>query len=273
MLSLNSNTLASSIAVNLNNNAKQLQNIAAQISSGKRIQSAADDPAGVGILSSLKVQSSGLGAVLKNISSGTSLLDISDKALATQQTIIAQMKDLAVQGSSKILSVDQRAALQSSFVEMQKQLDSTANGATLFGTNLLNAAATATSIQVGTKSGDTYAISAAKSDAVTLGVDAATIDLTDITKSAAALTALDAASTTVGNNQSTIGTQITGLNRTNENIKSTISAVNTSISRIEDADVAELSGQLTLLQGKQQLLSSTLGIVNQFPQYLLSLIR
>lgn len=273
MLSLNSNNLASSIAVNLNNNAKQLQNIAAQISSGKRIQSAADDPAGVGILSSLKVQSSGLSAVTKNISAGTSLLETSDKALASQQNIISAMKDLAVQASSKILSTDQRAALQSSFAEYQKQLTATADGATLFGTNLLNAAATSTSIQVGTKAGDTFTISAAKSDAVTLGVDAATIDLTDTTKASAALTALDTASATVATNQSTIGTQLTGLSRTQDNITSAQKSVANSISRIEDADVAELSGQLTLLQGKQQLLSSTLGIVNQFPQYLLSLIR
>ena len=86
MLSINSNNLSASIARNLNDNAAQLQKVASQISSGKRIQSAADDPAGVGILSSLKVQSSSYDAVSKNLSAGQSVLEVSDAALKTQQT-------------------------------------------------------------------------------------------------------------------------------------------------------------------------------------------
>ncbi len=56
MLSINSNNLATSIARNLNDNATMLQKVSSQISSGKRIQSAADDPAGIGILSSSKME-------------------------------------------------------------------------------------------------------------------------------------------------------------------------------------------------------------------------
>lgn len=273
MLSINSNPLASSIARNLNDNAVQLQKVAQQISTGKRITTSADDPAGMGILSSLKMQQTSLGAVQKNLTSATSLLEVSDKALQSQQNILKQMKDLATQASSNLLSADQRAALQSSFAEFQKQLDTTAKSAKLFGTNLIDSTAADVSIQSGADAGDTFTIKAAKSDATTLGVNAASIDLTDSTKAAAALSAIATASNTVGTNQSTIGTMMTGIKTISENTKTMQSSLDASISRIEDADVAELSGQLTMLQSKQQLLTSTLGITNQFPQYLLNLIR
>ena len=273
MLSLNSNTLASSIARNLNDNATQLQKVAAQINSGKRIMSAADDPAGVGILSSLKMQSSSYNAVTKNISAGQSVLSVSESALASQQEVLQQMKDLATQASGTLLTTDQRNALQQSFTELQTQLTDISKNATLFGVNLIGATATSATIQTGINAGDTRTLNTAKSDAATLGVDAATIDLTDSTKAAAAMTALNTASATVGTNQSIIGTQITGLLKTAENVKTTQLSLKDSISRIEDADIAELSSQLSLLQSKQQLISSTLGIVNTFPQYLLSLIR
>jgi flagellin len=273
MISINSNNLASSIARNLNDNASQLQKISAQISSGKRILSAADDPAGVGILSSLKVQNSSYDAVLKNLSAGQSVLEVSDAALSSQQSTLQQMKDLATQASSSLLSANQRTALQNSFTELQKQLDDTSKNATLFGTNLIGASAATATLQVGINAGDTRTLNTAKSDATTLAVNSAVVDLTDPTKAAAAMTAIDAASATVSTNQSIIGTQMTGLSKTVDNAKTTQLALSNSISKIEDADVAALSSQLSALQAKQQLTSSVLGIVNTFPQYLLSLVR
>ncbi len=273
MLSINSNSLSSSIARNLNDNASQLQKVANQIATGKRILTSADDPAGSGILSSLKIQQSSLGAVKKNLNSGSSLLEVSDKALQTQQSILTQMKDLATQASSDLLSADQRSALQSSFTELQGQLDSTVNNAKMFGKNLLNSSATDVNIQSGINAGDKYVLKAAKSDAATLGVDAATVNLSTAAGAATAMTAIETASSTVGTNQSTIGTMMTGIKKIEDNAKTMATSLESSISKIEDADIAALSSQLSLLQGKQQLMSSTLGMTNQFPQYLLSLIR
>jgi flagellin len=273
MISINSNNLSASIARNLNDNAAQLQKVASQISSGKRIQSAADDPAGVGILASLKVQNSSYDAVLKNLSSGQSVLEVSDAALKSQQTTLQEMKDLATQASSSLLTVGQRAALQNSFTELQTQLTDTAKNATLFGTNLIGAAAATATLQTGINAGDTRTLATAKSDAATLAVDAGTIDLTDITKAAAAMTAIDTASATVSTNQSIIGTQMAGLTKTSENVKTTQLALSNSISKIEDADVPALSSQLASLQAKQQLMVSSLGITNAMPSYLLNLVR
>lgn len=273
MLSINSNTLASSIARNLNENASQLQKVSAQISSGKRILSAADDPSGVGILSSLKMQNSSYDAVTKNLSAGQSVLQVSEQALSSQQQILQQMKDLATQAAGTLLTSDQRSALQNSFAELQTQLTNIADKSTIFGVNLIGSSAATATLQSGINAGDTRTLNTAKSDAVTLGVDAGTLDLTSAANASAAMTALDTASATVGTNQSIIGTQLTGIGKTLENVKTSKQSLNESISKIEDADIAELSSHLANLQSKQQLMSSTLGIVNTFPQYLLSLIR
>ena len=273
MISLNSNSVSSAIARNLNANAADLQKVTQQISSGKRILSAADDAAGTGILSSLKNQMASSGAVDKNLSAGNSLLGVADKALGTQQKILSSMRDLATQASSELLSADQRSAIQSSFAELQTQLDSTVSNAKMFGKNLLNSTATDVKIQSGINAGDTYTLKAAKSDAATLGVNAAAIDLTDATKAAAAMTAIDTATGTVGANQSTIGTMMNGMKQIGENNKTFQTNLTDAISKIEDADIPELSNKLTQLQSKQQLLSSTLGLSNSMPQYLLSLIR
>jgi flagellin len=273
MISLNSNSISSAIARNLNQNAADLQKVTQQISSGKRILSAADDAAGTGILSSLKNQMASSTAVDKNLSAGNSLLGVADKALGTQQKILSSMRDLATQASSELLSAEQRSAIQSSFAELQTQLDSTVSNAKMFGKNLLNSSATDVKIQSGINSGDTYTLKAAKSDAATLGVNAATIDLTDATKATAAMTAIDTATGTVGANQSTIGTLMNGMRQIGENNKTFQTNLTDAISKIEDADIPELSNKLTQLQSKQQLLSSTLGLSNSMPQYLLSLIR
>jgi len=104
-------------------------------------------------------------------------------------------------------------------------------------------------------------------------VDTATINLSTAAGAATAMTAIETASSTVGTNQSTIGTMMTGIKGINDNAKTMSNSLESSISKIEDADIAALSSQLSLLQGKQQLMSSTLGMTNQLPQYLLSLIR
>lgn len=272
-LSINSNNLSSIIARNLNDNAAQLQKVSAQISSGKRIQSSADDPAGMGILSSLKVQKSSYGAVLKNLSAGLSVLSVADSALNTQQTTLQQMKDLATQASSSLLTADQRSALQNSFTELQSQLTGTADNANLFGTNLIGSSAATATIQTGINAGNTRTLNTAKSDAATLNVDAAKIDLSNATKASAAMTAIDTASATVSSNQSIIGTQMTGLNKTVDNVKTTELSLASSIGKIEDADIAALSTELANLQAKQQLMTSTLGIANSMSRYLLDLIR
>lgn len=156
------------------NDLNSLQNLieqsAARLSTGKRILSAADDPSGVGILSTLNAQSVSYGAVERNIGSGVSILETASAALDGQQQILQQMKDLATQASSDVLNADQREAISKTFVELQGQLDTSVDRASIFGKNLVSATGADVQIQSGINAGDTFTISAVRSDAATLGV-------------------------------------------------------------------------------------------------------
>lgn len=273
MLSVNSNIPALFAANALNDVSNRIKELSVHIAAGKRVLTASDDPAAMGQLSNLKAQFASFGAVSKNLAAGQSLLNVASASLQAQQGIMTQMKDLATQASSDLLSANDRAALQASFVKLQTQLDDTVNKASMFGQNLTSSAGADVDIQSGINSGDTTTISAAKSDAVTLGVDAGSVDLTDSTNAAAAMTAIDAAVGTVSTNQSTIGAQQNILKGAAAYINIVSANTKSAISAIEDLDIAEASTQLTLLQTQQQLATSILGIINQLPSSALQLLR
>lgn len=252
---------------------KLVEESAARLSSGKNILSAKDDPAGIGILSNLQSQAVSFNAVAKNISSGVAIIETASGALETQQEILTQMKDLATQAASDILTADQRDSLQKTFVELQSQLDQTAGSAKLFGQDLISSAAADVNIQSGINAGDTFTISSAKSDAVTLGLDAATVDLTDATKASAAMTAIDTAVATVATNQSILGAQQNGLDALSRNSERVHENIMDAIGRIQDVDVAKETSNLALLQSRLQFTTSMMGLINSFPQNALSLLR
>lgn len=273
MLSLNTNIASLIGAVNLNRNTAEIEKVSQQISTGKRILTAADDPAGVGIVSTLRAQDMSYNAVVKNLTSGQSLLKTSESALKGQQELLTQMKDLATQASSGTLSAAQRTAISSQFTELQKQLDVIVNNANMFGQNLVGAAGANVTIQSGINAGQTTNVTAVKSDAATLAVDAAAINLNTAAGAQAAMTAIDTAVGTVASNQATIGTQLTGMNSMMTVAKEMQTQLKSSISAIEDADIPALSAQLAQLQTKNQLMVQSLAITNQMPQSLLQLLR
>lgn len=273
MLTINSNPLALGIANNLNRTNQMLQETSQRLATGKRIISAKDDPSGVGVLASMKAQSGSWNAVQKNLSSGQSLLEVANGALQNQANILQQMKEIATKASSDLLSASDRTAMQKTFAQLQTQLDTVVNRASIFGQNLVSATSADVNIQSGVGAGDTFTLTSVKSDATTLAVNAAAIDLTTSAKAQASMTALDAAISTVSGNQAVIGAQQNGLDALSSAASTTLENLDSSISRIEDADVAAESTKLAQLQAKQQLGIQMLGIINQLPSYALSLLR
>ena len=271
--SINSNPLAIRVANSFREINQALDRTATQISTGKRINSAKDDPAGLAQVVSLKSRFSSYSVVQNNLTFGTSLLESASTALSNVQENLKAMRDLAVQAASGTLTTEQRAALQTQFAEYQSQIDQTVNGASVFGQNLVGATAANVAVQSGINAGDTTTVTAVASDAEELGVDAATIDLDDATNAAAAITALDTAIGTVATNQSTFGAQLNRFEIMGKNISSIMENIDAARSRIEDADIPRLTTELQQLQVKSQLSQAMLGLVNSLPQGYLSLLR
>jgi flagellin len=273
MITVNSNTLAGGIANNFNRIQSRIDDVTRSIASGKRINSAKDDPAGLFQANALRTQNSSYGVVRNNLTFGTSLLEASSSAITNVVSNLSEMRDLAVQAASGTLSTEGRAALQATFAEFQSQIDSTVNGATVFGQNLVNATAADVDIQSGINAGDTTTVSASSADAATLGVDAGSIDLTSEANAALAITAIDAAVTTAGTVQSTFGAQLNRIDSIDTNVANIMENLEASRSRIEDADVAKLTTELAQLEVQSQLATAVLGIANQMPQQFLALLR
>ena len=273
MLSINTNIASMFAANDFNQTSLRLENVTNQLASGKRIMSAADDPAGIGILSTMKGERATHEFAIKNIDSGLSLLNVASTSLTGQQELLTQMKGLATQAASDLLTADQRTAVQSQFAELQTQLDNVVNEATMFGQNLTGTAAADVNIQVGLSATSKYTLTGGVSDGATLLVDAGTIDLTDSTTATAAMTAIEDAIGVVAVSQSTIGTQETGLNSLRRVSENTSDNIKKAMGRIEDADMPALSIELSQLQTKMQLQSQMLSISNQMPQMLLQLLR
>lgn len=270
---VNSNTLAFNIANTFNTLNTRIDNVSRQIASGKRILSAADDPAGMFQANALRSQVGSYGVVRNNLTFGTSLLETAASSLGSVQTNLSDMRELAVQAAQGTLSTEGRAALQAQFAAYQGQIDSTVSGASMFGQNLISATAANVSLQTGISAGNQTVVTAASSDGATLGVDTGTIDLTTAANAALSITAIDLAAATVGTNQATFGAQINRIDSIDSNVTNIMENLESARSRIEDADIAEMSTELALLQTQQQLASAMLGIANQMPQSFLQLLR
>ncbi len=271
MLSINSNITSTRNATLLNTISQELAQSARKVATGKRLLSASDDPAGMGIVSNMKAQFSSYNAVQKNLTAGQSLLDVANSSLNSQQEIMKQMKELATQAASGTLTAEQRTALNDTFAQLKTQMDEAVDNATIFGQNLTGAAGANVVIQSGINSGNTFTVTAAKSDTTTLGLNS--LDLTSTANASAAMTALDTAVGTVASNQSIIGAQQNGLTKLAENAKTVQDNLEMSISRIEDVDMAAETAKLQQLQAKMQLTTAMMGISNQMPSYLLQLLR
>ncbi len=272
MLTINNKSSSLAVQNILNSITNDIETTSARLSSGKRILSAADDPAGIAIASRMRSDISSYGAVSKNIDSGISLLEVTNTGLNSATEILTEMKTLAVQSSNDSLSADQRNSIQTAFSELQSQYDEVISGSELFGKNLISAGGTDVDFQTGIEAGDTYTVAAADASSATLGVDSATIQVDSIANSQAAITAIDSAMDTIGVNQAVMGANQAALEKRSSFVSNLTENIESARSRIEDADIAKETSRLTELQTKQQLATSMLSLVNSFPRNALNLL-
>lgn len=273
MLTINSNKSSLAVQNLLNNITNSLEATSKRISTGKRINSAADDPAGLAIATRMKSDLGSYGAVKGNISSGVSLVEVANSSLQNATDILGEMKKLVVQSQNDTLSVDQRSSLNTAFVELQDQYQKTIDGAEIFGKNLLAAGSADVDLQVGINAGDKYTLKAADTSAANLGIDAATINISTIADADAALTAIDTAFSDIGISQSVMGAQQNALNARTRSVESLTENIEAARARIEDADMAAETSKLAQFQTKQQAAIAMLGLVNSLPQNALQLLR
>jgi flagellin len=258
--------------------AKTQESLSANVSrlaSGLRINSAADDAAGLAISTKLSSQISGLGQAARNANDGISVVQTAEGALNEITSLLTRMRDLAVQASSSgSLGSTERGYLDNEFQSLSDEIDRIATVTEYNGQKLIDGSLSAgASFQVGifNTANDRISVSVGSASATALGVNASSV-----TTAANAQTALGALDTAIGNLSTVRGTLGAAQNRlsvTISNLSSWNENLSAANSRIMDADVAAETSAYTRNQILMQAGVAVLAQANQMPSVALSLLK
>ncbi len=268
-LVVNSNISSLNAQRQLSNSTNELSTSYERLSSGKRINSAKDDAAGLQIASRLTAQVNGLNQASRNANDGISLAQTAEGALDEYTNTLQRMRTLAVQSSNGSNTTADRNALNAEYTELENELVRIASQTSFGGVDLLNGTYTA-SFQVGADAAQIIEISISTNFATTVGL-AGGVDT--FTNAQAAINKMDSALAEVTSVRADLGAKqnrFSSVIRSNDNTAQNVSA---SRSRIEDADYAKESAQLARNSVLQQASSSMLAQANQQPQIALSLLQ
>jgi flagellin len=259
-LRINQNIAAQNAYRNLSVTDGQMSKALEKLSSGFRINRAADDAAGLAISEGLRSQVGGLKMGVRNAQDGVSVAQTAEGALTEVHTMLQRMNDLAVQYNSGVQNTDSMAALQSEFDALTSEIDrittnANFNGVTLFGGADLT-------FQVGYASADTILLSST----ALASVDTSSLDIADSGTVQTAITTISAQRAELGAVQNRFEHTINSLNVAIENLSA-------SESRIRDTDMAQEMVSFTRSQILSQAGTAMLAQANQAPQGVLQLLR
>ncbi|MBN8614143.1 MAG: flagellin FliC [Deltaproteobacteria bacterium] len=243
-----------------------------RLSTGMRINSSADDAAGLAISERFKAQIRSLGQAERNANDGISLTQTAEGAMNEISGVLTRMRELAVQASNGTLSTSDRGFIDDEAQSLSDEIDRISNVTQFNGTNLLDGSFNA-DLQVGANDSadDRINVTIGASDFATLA--GAAIDLSTATGAQAALTTLDTAIDAVSTNRAALGTTQNRLQVSISNLGSARENMSAANSRIRDVDVASESAEMTRNNILMQAGVSVLAQANQAPSVALSLLR
>ncbi|MEJ1518018.1 flagellin [Bacillus cereus] len=266
---INTNTVSLNTQNLLRKSSQGLEKGMERLSSGKRINNASDDAAGLAIATRMDSKIRGMDVGIRNSNDGISAAQTAEGALGSITNILQRMRDLAVQSSNGTNNTDDSAALDKEYGQLKEEIDHIANNTTFNGVNLLNAAGKV-SIQLSDVKDDTMDISTIDAKAATLTVATGITTAADAGK---AMDEIDAALKTVSTARADYGANLNRLNFNIDNISSSKNNLAAAKSRIEDADMAAEVSEMT----KNRILTQTgmamLSQANQNPQQVMQLIQ
>ncbi|MCG0045525.1 MULTISPECIES: flagellin Hag [Priestia] len=246
-----------------------------KLSSGMRINNAADDAAGLAISEKMRGQIRGLDQASRNAQDGVSMIQTGEGALNETHSILQRVRELAVQSSSDTNTADDRAEIQKEVDDLVSEVDRI-SGDTEFNTQKLLNGEGGTSgtftFQIGANKDQTIDVTFASMKASDLGIDG--LDLgTDASTSSTAIETIDGAIKKVSDERAQLGAKQNRLEHTINNLNASSENLTASESRIRDVDMAKEMMEQTknsiLSQASQAMLSQA----NQQPQNVLQLLR
>ena len=293
-LQINTNIAAMNAYRNLSGTQGAMSTSLERLSSGLRINRAADDAAGLAISEKLRAQSNGLNQATANAQDAISLIQTAEGGLNETHSILQRMRQLTVQAGNDTNGVEGRANIKTELDQLGQELDRIASTTQFNGTKLLDGShgtvGTALSFQVGANSGNVMTVALDGSDSTKLGLSAgwaaavagtpgtaetastSSLLVTDATAVAASLTKIDTAITAVSTSRSNLGAVQNRLQHTVNSLSVAAENASAAESRIRDTDMAKEMTAFTRSQILAQAGVSMLAQANSAPQSVLKLL-
>jgi flagellin len=260
---------------------KEMEISMERLSTGKRINSAADDAAGVAIASRLSSEIRGTDQAIRNAMDAQALIDTAEGAQVEVVNLLQRMRELAVQAANDTNDSDDRASLNTEFQALESEIDRIGATTSWAGINLLATAGStgkALSFQVGSRTNDADVISVniLEVNKTAMGDPAVNISasvLTSRTAAQAAITKMDSAIVSMNTQRGKLGAVSNRLDSTVANLTNISTNLSGGKGRIEDADFAAETTNLAKAQILQQASTAMLAQANASKQNVLSLLQ
>jgi flagellin len=286
-LSILTNVSAMNTQQNLLNSSNAVAKSMQRLSSGLRINTAADDAAGYAISEGLTSQTNGLGQAAMNTNDATSMVQTASSSLTNVQNMLQRVRELAVQYGNGSNSTAGKASIQGEVDQLANEIDRQRSASTFNGTNLLDGSAGTSgtvTFQVGANSGDSMTATFANIEGATgltttngftwanVSTQSASVHVFDLAQGNA-ISNLDVAISAISSQAGTLGAVQNRLQYTSDSINSTQQNLSASNSQIKDVNMASEMTKLTQQQILEQAGTAMLAQANSQPQMILKLLQ
>ena len=273
-LTINTNIMSLNAQRNLSSTQNALSTSMQRLSSGLRINSAADDAAGLAISVGMDARVKSMNQAVRNANDGVSLAQTAEGSLNETTNLLTRMRELAQESATGTVSNNQRTSIQNEFTQLSSEIDRIANATQFNGTSLLDGTLSAgVSFQIGTNntSNDSISLSVTAAGASALGLGATAVSTQATAQSS--LATIDAALSSVSTLRGTLGAVQNRLQSTINNLQVAIENTSAAESRIRDVDVAAETANMTRANILVQAGVSILSQANSSPQAALKLLQ
>ena len=279
-MSINTNPGAILAAVAATRASAMMDEAMTRLSTGKRINSAKDDPAALQVAVRMEGEINGLSAALKNANDAQSVVDTGEAALNEIHTLLLRMRELAVTASSDTSTESDRAALNTEVTALETEIDRIGSSTTWGGIQLLDGTYSDDApivFQIGPRSGNTVSFSLGYVMATSAATDQGTLGLTSSVTSRAVASAyinvIDGAISTISARRGAFGAMSNRLDSTIANLTNMKAKIEAAKGQVVDADFAAETAKLARAQILMQAATAMLSQANASKQQTLKLIN
>jgi len=278
MAVVNTNIGASVAQAALAKNARDLNTAMTELSTGKQINSAADNASGLAISNRMTSQINGLGAAIRNANDAISMVNTGEGALEEITDMLQRMRELAVTAATGTATAEDRDYLDAEYQKLIAEIDRVAENTQWNGSDIIDGTA-------GSSGTVTFQVGANASQSITVAfgnmtdasgatmASVATGDVDTASNAGTAIGVLDTAIEAVSNQRAVFGAASNQLEHAVDNLTNVKINAEASRSRILDTDYAESTAELARTQIIQQAGTAMLAQANQLPQTVLALLQ